>query len=173
MSHKNFNFNYAGGIEMKFFVNKEKLNKAAIEKNINRDKISNKLLQLGLLEKDDMLRKLNATVEGLTNEEAEKRLEEHGHNEINHANKETLVKKLISAFINPFSVVLILLATVSFITDYVIASPEDRSLKTVIIIGTMVTISGSLRFIQEGRSNKAGERLKQEPQTALQMSSFF
>ena len=145
---------------MKFFINKENLNKSTIEKNINRDKISNKLLQFGLLEKSDMLKKLNTKTEGLTNEEAEKRLEEHGYNEINHVNEETLIKKLISAFINPFSVVLILLATVSYITDYIIASPEDRSLKTVIIIGTMVTISGSLRFIQEGRSNKAGERLK-------------
>ena len=57
---------------MKFFVNKEKLKKSAIEKNINRDKISNKLLQFGLLEKSDMLKKLNTTTEGLINDEAEK-----------------------------------------------------------------------------------------------------
>lgn len=145
---------------MKIFINKNKLNKSVIEKNINKDKISNKLLQFGVLEKEEMLKNLNTTIEGLTNEEAEKRLDTYGYNEINHANKDTLVKKLINAFINPFSVVLILLAMVSFITDYIIASTEDRSLKTVIIIGAMVTISGSLRFIQEGRSNKAGERLK-------------
>lgn len=145
---------------MKFIVNKDKINKSIIEKNINKDKIANELLQFGLLEKSDMLKKLNTTIEGITNEESQKRLEEYGYNEINHANEETWIKKLISAFINPFSVVLIILAAVSFITDYIIALPEDRNLKTVIIIGTMVTISGSLRFIQEGRSNKAGERLK-------------
>ena len=145
---------------MKFFVNKEKLNKLAIEKNINRDKISNKLLQFGLLEKSDMLKKLNTTAKGITNEEAEKRLEEYGYNEINHANENTWFKKIISAYINPFSVVLIVLAVVSFFTDYIIASPEDRSLKTVILLSAMVTVSGTLRFIQEGRSNKAGERLK-------------
>lgn len=145
---------------MKFFFNKDKVNKAVIEKNVNRDEISQKLLQFGLLERKDMLKKLNTKIEGLTNKEAEKRLEEYGRNEINHANKETLLKKLINAFINPFSVILILLAVVSFITDYVIASPEDRSLGTAIIIGIMVTISGSLHLIQEGRSNKAGERLK-------------
>ena len=145
---------------MKFIINKEKIKKSIIEKNINKDKIFNELLQFGLFEKSDVLKQLNTTLEGLTNEEAQKRLEEYGNNEINNANEETWIKKLISAFINPFSAVLILLAALSFITDYIIALPEDRNLKTVIIIGTMVTISGSLRFIQENKSNKAGESLK-------------
>lgn len=145
---------------MNFFVNREKLNKLSIENNVDADTISNKLLHFGLLDKDDMLNKLSTTSEGLTSEEVEKKIEQYGQNEINHVNKDTVVKKLINAFVNPFSIVLILLAIVSFIIDYVIALPEDRSLTTVIIIGTMVTISGTLHFIQEGRSNKAGEKLK-------------
>jgi len=141
-------------------MNKKKINDSIAEKNIKTDKISEKLLEFGLIEKDDLLKKLKTTNQGLSNEEVEKRIEIYGNNEINYSNEVTWFKKLVSAFINPFSVVLIILATVSFFTDYIIAAPEDRSLKTVIIIGAMVTISGTLRFIQEGRSNKAGEKLK-------------
>lgn len=142
---------------MKFILNKKEIN---IEGNIDKKIIANKLLQFGIIENDAFFKELNTSINGITNEEANNRLEEFGYNEINHSNKETLIKKLIGAFINPFSLVLILLAIVSFITDYTIAPPEDRSLKTVIIIGIMVTISGLLRFIQEGKSNKAGENLK-------------
>ena len=46
---------------MKFIVNKDKINKSIIEKNINKGKIANELLQFGLLEKSDMLKKLNNT----------------------------------------------------------------------------------------------------------------
>ncbi len=145
---------------MKFNMNKKKINETIIEKNIKRDQVSDKLLQFGLFEKSDALKKIDTTCKGLSNKEAEERIEKYGYNEINYGNEETWFKKLIRAFINPFSVVLIILAAVSFITDYVIALPEDRDLKTVIIIVTMITISGALRFFQEGRSNKAGEKLK-------------
>ena len=145
---------------MKNKLIKNKKFESDIEKKIKSDKICEKLLQYALLEKDDVFKQLKTTAEGITDEIAEERLEEYGNNEINYSNEETWLKRLISAFINPFSIVLIILATVSFFTDYIIAAPEDRSLRTVIILTIMVTISGTLRFIQEGRSNKAGERLK-------------
>lgn len=131
-----------------------------IEKNIRIYQISDKLLQFGLAEKELVLEKLKTNFKGLTNEEVEERIEKYGKNEISHGNEETLPKRLIAAFINPFSIVLIILAIVSFITDYTIALPEEKDLTTVIIIGAMITISGTLHFVQEGKSNKAGEKLK-------------
>ncbi|MBU3220376.1 Mg2+-importing ATPase [Desulfonispora thiosulfatigenes DSM 11270] len=145
---------------MKFKITENKTNSAMIEKNKKKDKIFENLLQFGLLEEENMFKELKTNSKGLTGEDAEERINEYGHNEINYSNEVTWLKKLVSAFINPFSVVLIILAMVSFFTDYIIAAPEDRSLITAIIIVTMVTISGALRFIQEGRSNKAGEKLK-------------
>jgi Mg2+-importing ATPase len=135
-------------------------NQEIIERKIKIDQISDKLLKFGLAEKEIVLEKLNSSLKGLTNQEVEFRIEEYGKNEISHGNEETLPKRLIAAFINPFSIVLIILAIVSFITDYIIALPVDKDLTTVIIIGAMITISGTLHFVQEGKSNKAGEKLK-------------
>lgn len=142
------------------FIKEKKNNKILAEKNLKKEKVSKNLLRLGIIQEERLLEDLDTNLNGLSNDEAKERLEKNGQNTITYSNEETVVKKLFNAFINPFSVVLIILAIVSFITDYIMASPEEKSLITVIIIGTMVTISGLLRFIQEGRSNEAGERLK-------------
>ena len=54
------------------------------------------------------------------------------------------------------------LAIVSFVTDYwlPLQDGDETDLTGVIIILTMVTLSGILRFWQEFRSNKAAEALK-------------
>lgn len=49
---------------------------------------------------------------------------------------------------------------VSLIIDVIIAAPKDRSYRTVIVIGIMVSISGLLKFVQEFKSGKAAEKLK-------------
>ena len=66
--------------------------------------------------------------------------------------------------LNPFTVnFYFVLAIVSIFTDIIIPimqnSPDDVNPVTVIIILTMVFISGSLRFVQESRSGNAAEKL--------------
>ena len=51
-----------------------------------------------------------------------------GRNELARKKADSILKRLFKAFINPFTVVLIVLAVISFITDYVIVEPEDRDL---------------------------------------------
>lgn len=133
--------------------------------NLKREEINKKLIEFGLLEKEEFFKKLNTKIEGLEKEEAERRIEEYGYNKISYGEGITWYKRLFDAFINPFSLVLILLAIVSFFTDYVIPAPQDKDLTTVIIILVMVTISGVLRIFQEGKSNKAGEKLKEMIET--------
>ncbi|MEG2053473.1 MAG: magnesium-translocating P-type ATPase, partial [Oscillospiraceae bacterium] len=82
-----------------------------------------------------------------------------GNNKISHENKHTLLKCIISAFVNPFTAILVALAIVSLITDIIMVAPNDRNPITVIIIASMVIISGILRFIQETRVNNAAEKL--------------
>jgi Mg2+-importing ATPase len=57
-------------------------------------------------------------------------------------------------------VVLFVLALISLFTDFILADAQDKDLTAVIIVVTMVTISGILRFVQESRSDKAAEHLK-------------
>lgn len=98
-------------------------------------------------------KKLDTSLEGVTKEQAEKSLDIFGKNIITHGKKKSFFKKIVEAFVNPFTAVLFCLALVSTVTDMIIPwysnTPEDFSPITVIIITTMVTISGLLRFIQE------------------------
>lgn len=65
---------------------------------------------------------------------------------------DSLLKKLTQAFINPFTLILIALVVVSAITDIILAAPGEKDPMTVLVIITMVLISGVLRFVQETRS---------------------
>lgn len=103
---------------------------------------------------------LNTAQEGLLSAEAELRLETQGLNEIMHEKADRWFVQLFKAFINPFIGVLIFLAGVSLLMDVILATPENRTWKTVTVISVMVTISGLLRFVQEYRSNKEAEKLK-------------
>ena len=90
-----------------------------------------------------------------------------GRNELARKKADSILKRLFKAFINPFTVVLIVLAVISFITDYAIVEPEDRDLTAVLIVGIMVFISGTLRFVQEVRSGNAAERLQAMVKTTI------
>jgi Mg2+-importing ATPase len=81
-------------------------------------------------------------------------------NRIQHEKAPSWIKQLLSAFINPFIGVLIIIAIVSFIIDVWMVTPEERDYKTIIVVSIMVFISAILRFIQEFRSNQAAEKLK-------------
>lgn len=62
-----------------------------------------------------------------------------GRNELARKKADSILKRLFKAFINPFTIVLIVLAAISFVTDYVIAEPEERDLTAVLIVGIMVS----------------------------------
>ncbi|MCX8084743.1 MAG: magnesium-translocating P-type ATPase [Calditerrivibrio sp.] len=110
---------------------------------------------------EDVLKKLQTDVTGLSDEEALKRLEQYGDNVITQEKPTPWYIHLIKSFINPFNIILLAIATVSLFTDIIFAHPEDRSYKTLIVISLMVTISGFLRFFQEYKSNKSAEKLKE------------
>ncbi|MDR2947733.1 MAG: magnesium-translocating P-type ATPase [Prevotella sp.] len=103
---------------------------------------------------------LNSRREGLYTAEAVDRLKDCGKNEIISEKNNKWFILLIKAFINPFIGILMFLAVISIILDVVMAAPDEREWKTVVIITTMVTLSGLIRFYQEWKSNRASEALK-------------
>lgn len=103
--------------------------------------------------------KLDTSENGLSTEAVEYSRKLHGNNKITQEKKESFVHKMFKAFITPFTMVLILLAVISFVTDYVVAEPGERDLTAVIIISIMVLISGTLTLVQSVRSTKAAEKL--------------
>ena len=115
---------------------------------------------------EDIKSYLGMDLTGLSEEAVQKNREKYGANKVKKEKKKSLAKKLEEAFINPFTVVLICLAVVSTVTDIVFPilhmfgnTKKDFNPITVIIILTMVFVSGVLRFIQEGRSGDAAEKL--------------
>lgn len=100
-----------------------------------------------------------STQAGLSAARVEKNRNTYGDNTITHSKKVSLYKRIGEAFINPFTIILLLLALVSLFTDIILASPGEANPTAVIIIVTMVMISGILRFVQEARSGDAAEKL--------------
>lgn len=110
---------------------------------------------------DECFQIFNTSEKGLSNIEAERRLEVYGKNEIVHQKAPKAIWQLLMAYKNPFIFVLGVLALISFFMDFWLPyrQGEPTELAGVIIIVVMITISGLLRFWQEYRTNKAAESL--------------
>lgn len=96
---------------------------------------------------------------GITKAEAERRRELYGENVLPSRKKKGAAARLLAAFINPFTLILLALAAVSVVTDIVLAAEGEENYITVIVIAVMVAVSGVLRFVQESRSGAAAEKL--------------
>ena len=116
---------------------------------------------------EDVLDYYSNSLQGYDQKQVLAMLSAYGRNIIIQKNKESFAKRLFDAFVNPFSIVLFVLACISFTTDYMLAAPEDREISTVVIVSLIVTLSGLMRFIQESRSEKAAEKLSEMVETTI------
>ena len=62
---------------------------------------------------DELFMKLNTSENGLTSEAAEKNLDEFGRNIITAGSKNTVFHRLREALINPFNIILLVIAVVT------------------------------------------------------------
>lgn len=150
---------------MKKKLNERVLKQQYAENIVKRDKINERLAMTAKSDVNTVLNYFNTSLDGLTESKVEKSKDIYGKNVVLNSNKNSLIKRLYGAFINPFTLVLIVLAIVSAFTDIIFAEPGDKNPITVIIISVMVLISGFLRFIQEARSEKASEKLNEMIET--------
>lgn len=118
-----------------------------------------RLALAAMLDANTLLKKLKTARDGLSEVQIRTSRDLFGSNVITRGKKQSLFSRLVGAFINPFTAILLGLAAVSACTDIVWAEPGEANPKTVIIIMTMVMISGLLRFVQEARSGAAAENL--------------
>lgn len=111
---------------------------------------------------DTTLERLDTQRSGLTDDEAEQRLLHYGKNRVATEKAQPALIQLLGAFNNPFIWVLMVLAAISFVTDYwlPLRRGEETDITGVAIMLLMVTLSGLLRFWQEYRTNKSAEMLK-------------
>ncbi len=115
---------------------------------------------------EDLFEQFNTSFEGLNEDLVETSREEHGANVVSKDKEKKWPRRLLDAFLDPFSIVLFVLAIVSAVTDMIFptfsllgTTPDDFEYLTVVIIVVMILASVLLRFFQESRSSNATEKL--------------
>lgn len=128
--------------------------------DIDNTQLTQNLIRYSKEDTDSIFKILETGENGISTNEAINRLEEYGLNQVAHEKPTPWYIQLINAFINPFVIILLALAIISYITDVAIAPAGEKSWEAVIVIIIMVTISALLHFFQEYRSGKAAQKLK-------------
>lgn len=123
------------------------------------------LRRVSSLETEELLNEFNTSRGGLSAEKVELSRAVWGPNEVARAHRDSAPVRFAKAFVDPFTGILALLAVVSLVTDVILAAPADRDPSTFIIIFAMIAVSGTLRFVQEGKSDDAAAALAKTIQT--------
>lgn len=105
---------------------------------------------------DEVLKELSSDVSGLSNEEAEKRLNENGKNKLAEGKKETMIMRFLKQLAEPMTIILIVAALISG----VLAIVEREFPTDVIIIMAVVLINAVLGVVQESKAEAALEALE-------------
>ncbi|MDH6680414.1 Mg2+-importing ATPase [Rhodococcus sp. LBL1] len=120
-----------------------------------------KLARSASLAVSGVLADQRTTAQGLRADQIEPLRRVHGLNEVRHERPAPAIVQFLGTFKNPFILILVVIGAVMYLTDVVLADPEEGAdYKGVITVAVMITVSVTLRFWQEYRSSRAAEALK-------------
>ncbi len=119
---------------------------AILRGSTNQIGVSPALLDAVSADPVTVMERLGTSESGLTEEEASRRLERHGANVVTEEARHTKIRLLGKAFLNPLVILLLALATVSFLTG---------DLRAAVVMLIMVVLGVVLRFVQEARADDA------------------
>jgi len=109
------------------------------------------LLEASAADTETLFSKHTTSANGLSQEEAEQRLEKHGQNAVAQEEGHSWRNLLVMAVLNPLVILLSLLAILSAATG---------DLRAAIVMLLMVVLGVALRFVQEARADTAAAKLK-------------
>ena len=112
--------------------------------------------------KDEVLKTLESTEQGLTTAEAEKRLEKNGENKLAEGKKVSLFMRFLAQFKDIMVIVLMVAATISLVIALVEGQTEE--LVDAFIIYAIVLLNAILGTVQEMKAENALESLKKMSQ---------
>ncbi len=124
---------------------------SALKRSPNGPSNSKLLARAARCDAVDAVLLVDSFEEGLSEEEAEERLEKFGPNTVVSEQRRGRLALFMHACLNPLVVLLVILASVSFASD-------DYRAGTVMLI--MVALGVILRFVQESRADDAAAKLK-------------
>lgn len=111
----------------------------------------NRAIHLAQLSKDALLKELETTRDGLSSDEAQRRLTQYGANEPTHPTQFAALTQFLISMANPLVIVLLVASLISAILG--------ERLNAIIIV-TMVFLSVTINFLQTHRSQQAVEQLR-------------
>ncbi|OKZ78441.1 MAG: magnesium-translocating P-type ATPase [Clostridium sp. 27_14] len=111
------------------------------------------------LSKEDFFKEYHISENGLSEEQAASSLEKYGLNEVSQAKPKKWYNYFFGSLFSPFNSILMGISLVLIYTDIIL--PETPSYANIIVILVLVIVSTLLDFIEEFRSNKAAEKLKE------------
>ena len=124
----------------------------------NQKNIQEMLKQCSTISTEKLFEEYNTSFEGISIVEIDDRIEEYGKNNIEIKSNNTIFHRLKEAIVNPFNIVLILVAIITFVTDVLIATEKDYA--TFLLIISTVIISAIISLVQETKSDNAAKKLK-------------
>lgn len=106
---------------------------------------------------ESVLKEFKTSLKGLDEKEALERIKEYGYNEPAKKKKRTVVAQILSKFVNPLVIVLIIIGLFSLFFGEKISA---------ILVFLMIVLSVFLSFIQEYRSGKEADKLSEMVRTS-------
>ena len=110
---------------------------------------------------DTLYQEFHIPEQGYNEKQAEESRLQYGRNVLSGKASDTILYRLRRAFISPFTIILFVLAAVSFLTDVVLASNFSRNITSTVMILCMLLFSGIVRFTQELRAKRIADHLTQ------------
>lgn len=145
---------------------KNKTKKVAVKNNVFFKEVSQ-------LSKQETIKRLDSSLLGLTKDQIEEKQKEYGKNDFSHKHF-VWYKQLFRNLVNPFIIILTIIAIYNFISYFVINDdPSDRSeLWGAIIVLVMVVLSVVITFFQDFRSYKSSEKLREMVETTASVFRY-
>ena len=112
-----------------------------------------------LLPKDEFIKKYHVKTDGLSSQEASDKISKYGLNEVSQNKPKKWYHYFFESLFSPFNSILLGIVLILIYTDVIL--PEAPSYANITVIGILIIASTLLDFIEEFRSNKAAEKLKE------------
>ena len=120
--------------------------------------VEQSLIAISKLDDETLYARFKTEPDGLNPVEASERLDEYGPNIIDVSSENNLFTRVREALINPFNIVLMIVAAVTLVTDVILADNPNPA--TFIMLVLVILISGIISFVQSERSNNAAQKLQ-------------
>ena len=111
-----------------------------------------------LLSKDAFIKKHKIKENGLSSQEANRRLNSLGYNEIKQTKPKRWYNYFFESLFSPFNIILLGITLLLVYTDIIL--PKSPSYANISVILILVTATTLLDFVEEYRSNRAASKLK-------------